>query len=169
LEENLVLLKNSERDVPGGNFLVRRVRREELDELLTLYRHLHRKDAPPPARSALNALWISIMADPHLLYFVGELNREIISSCALAIIPNLTRGGRPYGLIENVVTHADYRNRGFGTAVVRQALQAAWNANCYKVMLSTGSKEESTLRFYENAGFQRGIKTGFVAYPSDEG
>jgi GNAT superfamily N-acetyltransferase len=151
------------------NFLVRRVRREELDALLALYRHLHRKDASLPERSAVDALWTTIMADPRLHYFVGELDGKIISSCALTIIPNLTRGARPYGLIENVVTHADYRNRGFGTAVVRHALKTAWDANCYKVMLLTGSKEDSTFRFYENAGFQRGIKTGFVAYPPGEG
>lgn len=153
----------------GENFLVRRIRREELDALLALYKHLHRKDAPPPERSALDALWTGIMMDRHQCYFVGELDGEIISSCVLAIIPNLTRGGRPYGLIENVVTHTNYRNRGFGTAVIRQALQEAWNANCFKVMLSTGSREDSTFRFYENAGFRRGIKTGFVAYPPGEG
>jgi GNAT superfamily N-acetyltransferase len=140
-----------------------------LDALLALYKHLHRKDAPLPKRPALDALWTSIMADPRLFYFVGELDGEIISSCTLAIIPNLTRGCRPYGLIENVVTHVDHRNQGFGTAVIRQALQVAWDTNCYKVMLSTGSKEESTFRFYENAGFWRGIKTGFVAYSPGEG
>jgi hypothetical protein len=32
-------------------------------------------------------------------------------------------------------------------------------------MLLTGRKQEETLRFYERAGFQRGVKTGFVAKP----
>lgn len=148
---------------------MRRIRREELDTLLALYKHLHRKDAPLPQRSTLDALWTSIMADPRLFYFVGELDGAIISSCTLSIIPNLTRGGRPYGLIENVVTNAKHRNRGFGTAVLRRALQATWDANCYKVMLLTGSKEDSAFGFYEGAGFRRGIKTGFVAYPPGEG
>jgi hypothetical protein len=43
------------------------------------------------------------------------------------------------------------------------ALKAAWDANCYKVMLATGSPKPETLRFYESAGFERGGKTFFQA------
>jgi hypothetical protein len=49
--------------------------------------------------------------------------------------------------------------------VLKFALAEAWAAGCYKVMLATGSREEATLRFYEKAGFLRGVKTGFIAYP----
>jgi GNAT superfamily N-acetyltransferase len=85
------------------------------------------------------------------------------STCALTIVPNLTRSARSYGLIENVVTHPDYRKRGIGTQVLKHALAIAWRQKCYKVMLMTGSKQESTMRFYEGAGFVRGEKIGFVA------
>jgi hypothetical protein len=61
------------------NFLVQPVRLEELDKLHTLYKHLHRKDAPLPEPSKLDALWTTIVADPRLYYFVGELNGKIIS------------------------------------------------------------------------------------------
>jgi GNAT superfamily N-acetyltransferase len=49
--------------------------------------------------------------------------------------------------------------------LLRRALAEAWDAGCYKVMLFTGSQKEETLRFYEQAGFQRGIKSSFIAYP----
>jgi GNAT superfamily N-acetyltransferase len=81
------------------------------------------------------------------------------------IILNLTRGARPYGLIENVVTHPDWRRRGIGTRILKSSLELAWEQDCYKVMLLTGRKDEATLRFYQEAGFEAGVKTGFIAKP----
>jgi GNAT superfamily N-acetyltransferase len=85
--------------------------------------------------------------------------------CTITVIPNLTRGCRPYGVLENVVTHADHRNRGHGKAILAYALAHAWSQRCYKVMLLTGRKDDATLRFYESAGFDRHDKQAFVAKP----
>jgi GNAT superfamily N-acetyltransferase len=143
----------------------RNIRPDELDALLELYKHLHTKDAPPPARPQLCSVWESFLSNPLLHCFVIELDGRLVSSCVLAIIPNLTHGARPYGLIENVVTHADYRQRGLGTAVLQHALQAAWQTDCYKVMLLTGRKDPAVHRFYEHVGFRRDEKTGYIARP----
>jgi GNAT superfamily N-acetyltransferase len=69
-------------------------------------------------------------------------------------------------LIENVVTHADYRQRGLGTMVLRHALEAAWREGCYKVMLLTGRQDPAVHRFYEKVGFEGGEKTGYIARPA---
>ena len=146
---------------------LRYIKKDEMRELLNLYTHLHRKDTPLPEKSTLLSIWEEITTNSLLHYFVLVYNNKIVSSCTLSIIPNLTRGGRPYGLIENVVTHADYRRRGFGTSILRHALDIAWKNKCYKVMLLTGSKDPAIYRFYDEAGFKKGIKTGFIAYPAD--
>jgi GNAT superfamily N-acetyltransferase len=143
----------------------RLVRADELEALLDLYTHLNPADAPLPEAVALRQVWNDFLADSKIRCLVGEVEGRLAASCTLVIIPNLTRGARPYGLIENVVTHTDYRQKGIGTRLLRHALQLAWENNCYKVMLLTGRQEEATLRFYEQAGFQRGVKTGFVAKP----
>ncbi len=147
--------------------IIRDIERNEMGDLLKLYTHLHREDAPLPEKSKLESIWNEITLNPLLCYFVAEIDGKIVSSCTLSIIPNLTRGGRPYGLIENVVTHADYRRRGFGTSVLQHALEVAWKNNCYKVMLLTGSKDPGIHQFYEGVGFKMGIKTGFVANAKD--
>ena len=96
------------------------------------------------------------------MHIVADLGGQLVATCVLAIIPNLTRGARPYAIIENVVTHKSYRRRGLGTAVLLHAVQAARSRNCYKIMLLTGSQRPETLRFYERVGFTRNVKTGFV-------
>ena len=147
--------------------VIREIKRNEMNKLLQLYTHLHKKDAPLPEKSKLISIWEEISTNPRLHYFVLDLDDEIVSSCTLSIIPNLTRGGRPYGLIENVVTHNEYRRRGYGTSILHHALNVAWDQNCYKVLLLTGSKDPAIHLFYEKSGFQKGIKTGFVANAQD--
>jgi GNAT superfamily N-acetyltransferase len=149
--------------MPSESVVIRSARADELDALLALYRHLHTEDAPLPPRPQVEAVWQSIQDDPNIHYLVAEADGRIVSTCNLTIVPNLTRGARPFAVIENVVTHADYRCRGLGTTVLRHALQTAWAAGCYKVMLMTGRTEPATLRFYEHAGFTPGTKTAFVA------
>jgi GNAT superfamily N-acetyltransferase len=125
-------------------------------------------DAPLPPDDVLWQVWDDILQDPRMQVLAAELDSGLVASCTLVIIPNLTRGARPYGLIENVVTHLAHRRKGIGTRLLRHALQIAWERNCYKVMLLTGSKSEGTLRFYEQAGFRKGVKTGFIAMPDKQ-
>ena len=141
---------------------VREVRFNELEQLLNLYKYLNPDDPELPIDKQLTQLWKEILDDPNHVCLVIEEDKIIVSTCILNIIKNLTRGARPYALIENVVTHQAYRNQGYATAILRKAIEIAKEKNCYKVMLMTSSKEESTLRFYEKAGFMRGDKTGFV-------
>lgn len=91
---------------------------------------------------------------------IGLVNGKVASTCTVIVIPNLSRNGRPYALIENVVTAARFRKRGFGEAVIKHAIQHAWKHDCYKTMLMTGSKDPGTLKFYSRCGLSAN-KTGF--------
>lgn len=54
--------------------------------------------------------------------------------------------------------------KGYASACLNYAKQIAKENNCYKMMLLTGSKEESTLRFYRNAGYNSSDKTAFIQW-----
>jgi hypothetical protein len=49
--------------------------------------------------------------------------------------------------------------------VLREALSFAWTQRCYKVMLMTSRKDETILKFYAAAGFDRHDKQAFVIRP----
>lgn len=143
-------------------FTIRPARDADLAGVLALYAHLHPRD-PAPDPEAARASWSVLLNSPLTTIFVVEAAGELVATCKLAIIPNLTRGVRPFGVIENVVTHPDRRRTGMARKVLQAALDAAWEAGCYKVTLATGRKDEATLRFYERSGFERGGKTYFEA------
>ena len=141
---------------------VRQIKYEELESLLSLYEYLIPDDPKLKIDKALKEHWDKIISDPSYFYFVIEEDDKLVCSCNLTIIKNLTRSARPYGIIENVVTHPDYRNKGYGTAVLKKGIEIAQENNCYKVVLTTSRKDKNTLRFYENAGFDMGEKTAFI-------
>ncbi len=143
--------------------MVREVRENELNEVLELYLHLHEETIPEMTEHLENT-WNTIMQDENHHIIVREADGKIVSSCVCVIIPNLTRKIRPYAFVENVVTHADYRRRGYATECLHYAKKIAENANCYKMMLLTGSKEEATWKFYENAGYNSTDKTAFIQW-----
>jgi len=140
---------------------IREVAESDLDGLLALYAHFERPDDSSP--EGIARAWQEVLEHPGLFVYVGEVAQQLVSSCTLVVVPNLRSGPRPYGLIELVVTHSNFRRMGYGTAVLKYALAAAWKMECYKVMLLTGRTDEGVLRFYEGGGFIRGRKTGFVA------
>lgn len=65
--------------------------------------------------SHLEETWEQIIGDLNHHLIVCEVGGKIISSCVCVIIPNLTRNVRPYAFVENVVTHVDYRGKGYAT------------------------------------------------------
>ena len=143
--------------------IIREIKENELSELLELYTHLHELGVPENSEHLQNT-WNTICNDENHHIVVCEEEGKLVSSCVCVIIPNLTRNVRPYAFIENVVTHADYRGKGYATACLNYAKDLAVKANCYKMMLMTSSKSDSTLNFYKKAGYNCTDKTAFVMW-----
>lgn len=144
-------------------FEIRECRPEDLSGLLELYAQLH--DNPvPPINDKILAVWEHMMKDENHHVIAGFLDGAMVSSCVITVILNLTHSQRPYAVIENVITDENVRGRGYASAVLQHAKDIAVRAHCYKIMLMTGSKKESTLHFYETAGYNRQDKTAFIQW-----
>jgi N-acetylglutamate synthase-like GNAT family acetyltransferase len=147
---------------------IRKAQPHDLNEVIRLYRQLNPNDVPLPDSETVARTWNEILATKQVHFFVVEENEILVCSCVLTIIPNLSRGCAPYGIVENVVTATAHRRQGIASKLLKIVLGEAWQQGCYKVMLLTGSKRQETLAFYEKVGFQPGKKTGFVAYPTGD-
>ena len=143
--------------------MVREANNEDLEELLQLYLFLHEEEIPEESEH-LRITWNQITEDKNYHILVNEIDGIIVSSCTCVIIPNLTRGIRPYAFVENVVTNRDYRGKGYATECLNYAKKVAEDEQCYKMMLLTGSKRQSTLDFYRRAGYNSEDKTAFIQW-----
>lgn len=142
-----------------GDAILRPAAPEDLPDLLALYAELNPDDPPMDAAMA-EAGFAAILAQPGMTIYVAVKDGIPLASCTLVVVPNLTRAGAPYALIENVVTAETARRTGLGRAVLKHAVDTAWQAGCYKVMLLTGRGDTGAADFYTSCGFKQD-KTGF--------
>ena len=143
--------------------MIREITPEDFDGLMRLYTQLHGNPLPEKTPEVLS-LWNNILADKNHHIIVAEENGQIASSYLPVIGANLTHAQRPYAFIEHVVTDEKHRKKGLATACLDYARALAEKENCYKMMLLTGSKEESTLNFYRKAGYNSSDKTAFIQW-----
>lgn len=143
--------------------MIREITESDFDGIMRLYMQLHNNTFPKKDKKIMD-LWQRILEDKNHHIIVADEDSKIVSSCVCVIIPNLTHNQQPYAFVENVITDENYRKRGFATACLNYARNIAIKENCYKLMLLTGSKEESTLNFYEHAGYNRNDKTAFIQW-----
>lgn len=142
---------------------VREAAPDDFAAFMKLYRQLQPAD-PVLTNGADRAAFDQILAHDHLTLFVLERDGAVVATTYLNVMPNISRSASPYAVIENVVVDDTMRNQGLGQHIMRATVEAAWAAGCYKVMLQTGSKRESTHAFYRACGLQPDVKTAYVAW-----
>ena len=135
--------------------------KEDLNKILDLYQFLF-PDEDYTLNENYTNTWKSILENADILrYFICEEDNKIICSACISIIPNLTRNNRPYALIESVITHPDYRRKGYGKRIMQKCIDYAKSRNCYKVMLLSSAFRKGAHSFYKNLGFDSESKQGF--------
>ena len=142
---------------------IREVKDSDFDDLMHLYSQLGNNPVPEKSDYVLS-VWKKILSDPDYHIVVADVDGAVVSTCACTVVSNLTHSQRPYAFVENVVTDENYRGKGFATACLNYAKEIAIKNNCYKMMLMTGSKNETTLNFYRNAGYNDKDKTAFIQW-----
>lgn len=157
---------------PTTALIIRDALAEDIPRLLHLYLQLAEFSTIPetevyPLTAAHQAALERITADPSVRLFVLEEGGRVIGSYALYVMPNLTHGGRPFAIVENVVVDATLRGGGHGRLLMGHAMAEARAADCYKIALTSNLKRGPAHAFYEALGYTHTHK-GFTMYV-DEG
>jgi GNAT superfamily N-acetyltransferase len=141
---------------------VRPASQADLPALLGLYAELHPSD-PPLTAPAAARIWRDIEAQVGRTILLAHAAATVVGTVDCAVLPNLTRGGRPFMLVENVVVDPGHRRTGVGAALLEAAVGLARRAGCYKVQLLSRAEREAAHRFYESRGF-RAVAQGYRLY-----
>ncbi|MEX0286499.1 MAG: GNAT family N-acetyltransferase [Paracoccaceae bacterium] len=107
------------------------------------------------------AMFATVLAHPGTTIWGLEQEGRLLAMATLHILPNVTYGGRPYALVENVVTATRARGLGCGRQVMTRLAEEARAAGCYKVMLLTG-QGRAARGFYEALGYSADEKWGMI-------
>ena len=140
---------------------VRRLAAADLDPLLLLYADIGLLE-PGSDRTKLEQTWRRILASDMLFYLGVFVGSTLASTCHAVMVPNLSRGVRPYAIIENVGTLATHRRQGLGSLAMQAIIAHCWEAGCYKVMLASGLQRAGAHAFYQALGFDARAKQSFV-------
>lgn len=143
------------------NMEVQRIEKQYINDLIELYNQLL-PNFQTSYNDKVEELYNLIDKSDYYYIIVGIENEIAITTCSMIVIPNLTHGQRPYAIIENVITHKNYRKKGYGSQVINYAINLAKDKNCYKILLQTRRKEKGTLNFYKKLGFTDNMTTGFM-------
>jgi N-acetylglutamate synthase-like GNAT family acetyltransferase len=134
----------------------------DLPALLALYAELH-PDDPVLAPSAAARTWRDIEAQAGRHVLLAESDAVAVGTVDCTTLPNLTRGGRPFMLVENVVVTASRRRSGIGAALLDAAVALARKAGCYKIQLLSRDTRLDAHAFYAARGF-RTVAKGYRLY-----
>jgi ribosomal protein S18 acetylase RimI-like enzyme len=149
-----------------GGIVVRIAGIDDAEPLYDLYVELAngRSDALPAGPDQIREILVLIASDPDRRILLAEVDgAEIAGTVDLMIVPNLTHGGSPWAVVENVVVAKAHRRRGVGRILLQEAIGHAKDEGCYKVQLISAKHRTEAHAFYRSLGFEA-VGEGFKLY-----
>lgn len=143
---------------------IRRARREDVPAIVALYGldalRGSRERISDPLPDLYFEAFAVIEANPDQLLLVAEQDSAVIGTLQLTFVQHLLNQGLRRAVLEAMFVHPDHRGSGVGSALVRFAMQAAREARCGSLELTSNKSRDRAHRFYMQLGF-RATHEGF--------
>lgn len=97
--------------------------------------------------------FMKILNDTNNEIFIMVLNDQIIGMMQLTFIPGLSMEGMTRCQIESVRIKKDYRNKGYGSELMKKGIEIAKLNKCGLIQLTSNKERLKAINFYEKLGF----------------
>jgi GNAT superfamily N-acetyltransferase len=121
---------------------------DEMDE--SMYRGRAHAD-----EGDIRTMYEAVLTDPDQRVLVVEDGGRLVGSAHVMMLRHIGRSLSRSAVVEGVVVDAEYRRRGVGAALMRAAADAAREAGCYKLTLTSNLARTGAHRFYSRLGWKR--------------
>lgn len=148
--------RQSAKSVKSAEIVIRKAEERDLRRILELYQQLALSDEParPDQWRKYLPVFRQLQQDPRQQLIVCEAGGKVVGTLVFIILPNLSHGGAPYAEVENVVTDASVRRKGYGRLLMEWAERTAREAGCYKLQFQSHYGRKDTAHgFYEKLGY----------------
>ncbi|MBP7710333.1 MAG: GNAT family N-acetyltransferase [Rickettsiales bacterium] len=97
--------------------------------------------------------FLEISADKNNFLAVVELEKEIVGTCHLTLMPSLIMQGAKRLNIEAVRVKSTFRGQEIGHWMIEQTIEFAKNNQAKIIQLTTNKQRQDAQRFYQKLGF----------------
>lgn len=94
-----------------------------------------------------------ISSDSDEWLMVAEIDREVIGTFHMTFITYLHAAGKPDCQVEAIHVAEKHRGKGFGSQMLKWAINCAREKRCRRVQLTTDKRRVDAHPFYEKLGF----------------
>jgi len=133
--------------------LIREASESDLPAVLFLYSQLGMDDGTVLSEDDANNIFTRMKSYPDYKLYVAIYGTAIVGSFALLIMDNLGHKGAPSGVVEDIIVHQDWRGKGFGKTIMKEAMSICASKGCYKLALTSNKLRLNAHLFYKTLGF----------------
>jgi len=143
-------------------FIVTEITEGDLTGLAGLYEQLANK---PVNRSAMKETFEKIRESGDYYLLGAKAEGNLLVGTAMAVVcHDMVKECRPFMIPENFIVDRDWRRRGVGSLLMREAEAIGRERNCLFVQFCSSSFRTGAHAFYRESGYDPGEVKGFRKY-----
>jgi len=136
--------------------VIERLKKDEIPELLELYKEL--TDRLENSITTSEEVFQKMNSDENYHLLVAKEDDKIIGTVLGIVCHSIPLMGMPFMVVEDVVVKSEYRQKGVGKKLFEEIDKIALENNCAYSFLVSGERRKEAHLFYPKQGYDEPVK-----------